>query len=149
MNIEHYSKEINKKLTKLLLTADPDLQAIEQYITNATIFVAKESNVYVGIVVIISTNGQYEIKNIAVLESHQKQGIAKKLVFKAKEYAKNNGALTIIVGTGNSSLSQMALYQKCGFRMKSIEGNFFLKYPEPIFENGIRCIDLVILSAQL
>ncbi|PCI65832.1 MAG: GNAT family N-acetyltransferase [Gammaproteobacteria bacterium] len=149
MNIERYSQEINEELMNLLFIADPDLQTIEKYLPNSTIFVAKESDIFVGIVVIISTGDQYELKNIAVHTSYQNRGIAKKLIFKAKEYAKNNGALTITVGTGNSSLSQLALYQKCGFRMKNIEKNFFLKYPEPIFENGIRCLDLVMLSAKL
>ncbi|PHS15903.1 MAG: GNAT family N-acetyltransferase [Kangiella sp.] len=149
MNIERYSQDINKDLLNLLLTADPDLQAIEEYIANAIIFVAKESTMFIGIVVVTLTNDQYEIKNIAVLKSHQNQGIAKQFIFKAKDYAKDKGALSIIVGTGNSSLSQLALYQKCGFRMKSIEENFFLKYPEPIFENGIRCLDMVMLSAKL
>lgn len=149
MNIQHYSQEINEELMNLLLTAAPDRQTIEAYITNSTIFVAKETGCFIGIVIIISTNDQYEIKNIAVLRSYQNKGIAKELIFKAKNYAKDNGALTINVGTGNSSLSQLALYQKCGFRIKSIEENFFLKYPEPIFENGIRCLDLLILSAKL
>ncbi len=63
--------------------------------------------------------------------------------------AKESGAKILELGTGNSSLSQLALYQKCGFGMHSIETGFFNSYPEPIFENGIRCIDMVRLCTEL
>lgn len=86
---------------------------------------------------------------MAVDESHRGKGIAKELILKAQSYAKEMGAFSIIVGTGNSSLAQLALYQKCGFRMQRIRVDHFLKYPEPIFENGIRCVDMVVLSAKL
>jgi hypothetical protein len=58
-------------------------------------------------------------------------------------------AKALWVGTGNSSLSQLALYQKCGFRIREIESGFFESYPEPIVENGIRCIDMVRLRVDL
>ena len=149
MNIELYCQEITDNLMGLLLLADPDEKVIEDYIGNSAIFVAKESNLIVGVVVITLLDDQYELKNIAVLESHQRKGIAKKLIFKAKDYAKEKGASTIIVGTGNSSLSQLALYQKCDFRMQHIKSNYFEKYSNEILENGIRCLDMVILSAKL
>ncbi|MFT6735800.1 MAG: hypothetical protein ACJAS9_004014, partial [Polaribacter sp.] len=38
------------------------------------------------------------------------------MIEESKRLAKQSGAKIIEVGTGNSSLSQLALYQKCGFR---------------------------------
>lgn len=149
IHIELYCKENTDNLMKLLLMADPDEETIKKYIATSTIFIANDTSELVGVVVITSTQGQYELKNLAVLESHQGKGIAKKLIFKAKNYAKENRANCLVVGTGNSSLSQLALYQKCGFRMQSIEKNYFAKYPEPIVENGINCLDMVVLSAKL
>ena len=73
----------------------------------------------------------------------------KKLINEVKQQAVNQGVKTLIVGTGNSSLSQLGLYQKCGFRLDHIIRDFFKNYPEPIFENGIQCIDMVMLSCQL
>ena len=102
-----------------------------------------------GIAVVVETAGIFELKNIAVLKEYQGQGIAKSIIGKVKQLAKESGVKTLEVGTGNSSLSQLALYQKCGFRMHSIESDFFDSYPEPIFENGIRCIDMVRLRAEL
>lgn len=63
---------------------------------------------------------------------------------------KLTGFHTIEIGTGNSSIQRLALYQKCGFRMASIDHDFFLKhYDEPIYENGIQCMDMVRLSLVL
>ena len=45
--------------------------------------------------------------------------------------------------------AELALYQKCGFRLSGIVTDSFADYPEPIYENGIRCIDMVMLSAKL
>ncbi len=60
------------------------------------------------------------------------------------------GYKTLEVCTGNSSIGQLALYQKCGFRMSGIERDFFIKhYHEPIFENGIQCRDRVRLTQEL
>ncbi|KHF37127.1 putative N-acetyltransferase YvbK [Paenibacillus sp. P1XP2] len=56
----------------------------------------------------------------------------------------------MIVRTGNSSLNQLGLYQKCGFRMVRIERDYFVNnYPEPIFENGIPCRDQIVLELML
>jgi len=149
MDIELYRQKVTDNLMPLLLMADPDVGAIKKYINGSTIFIAKESDILVGIVIITLTDSQYEIKNIAVLESHQEKGIAKKLISKTKNFVRDNGAKAVIIGTGNSSLNQLALYQKCGFRIHSVRKNYFTKYPKPIFENGIRCLDMVILKAEL
>lgn len=43
-----------------------------------------------------------------------------------------------------------ALYQKCGFRIVGIDRDFFTDhYPEPIYENGIWCRDMIRLSIHL
>ena len=149
MNIEAYDKEITPELMDLLLSADPDKKAISSYLPGSVVLVCRDNDIFVSIAVIIETTGVFELKNIAVLTKYQGKGIAKSMINKAKQLAKESGAKTIEVGTGNSSLSQLALYQKCGFRMRSIEPNFFDSYPEPIIENGIRCIDMVRLRAEL
>ena len=57
---------------------------------------------------------------------------------------------TIEVGTGNSSIGQLSLYQKCHFRIIGVDINFFTKhYTKEIFENGIQCIDMIRLSQEL
>jgi ribosomal protein S18 acetylase RimI-like enzyme len=149
MNIEEYEKEITPELMGLLLSADPDDEAILSYLSGSIVLVYRDNDIFVSIAVITKMAGVFELKNLAVLKKYQGKGIAKSMINKSKQLAKESGAKAIEVGTGNSSLSQLALYQKCGFRMHSIKSNFFDSYPEPIIENGIRCIDMVRLRAEL
>ena len=68
----------------------------------------------------------------------------------SEKTSRNLGFQKIIIGTGNSSIGQLALYQKQGFEMERIEKNFFTKnYPEEIIENGILCKHMVILEKTI
>jgi len=149
MKIEPYNQKITAAMMSLLLMADPDEREVKGYLEGATILIAKEGPDLVGIVVLVQRNYEYELINIAVKESHQGKGVAKFLIMEIKALAKKMGATELLVGTGNSSLSQLGLYQKCGFRMSYIKAGFFASYPEPIYENGIRCLDMVVLCAKL
>lgn len=149
MNIQAYTGEITAELMDLLLMADPDKKAVLSYLPASNVLVCKNKNVVVSIAVVINKTEISELKNIAVLPEYQGQGIAKAMINEAKTFARNSGAKAIEVGTGNSSLSQLALYQKCGFRICGVESDFFKSYPEPIFENGILCVDMVRLRAEL
>jgi len=133
----------------LLLMADPNEQEVRSYLKGASILIAKDANILVGIAVLSDRDKTFELVNIAVHESYQCRGIAKSLIMEVKSLAKKQGAIELVVGTGNSSLSQLALYQKCGFRVGYVKTNYFASYPEPIFENGIRCIDMIVLCAKL
>jgi ribosomal protein S18 acetylase RimI-like enzyme len=56
----------------------------------------------------------------------------------------------IQIGTGNSSVKQVGLYQRCGFRITGIDKDFFIKhYSEPIFEDGIQCRDMIRMEQEL
>lgn len=135
----------------LLLQADPSRKLIEEYIHRGTCFIAEVEHQPIGIYVLLPTRPEtMELVNIAVVEDQQGKGIGKKLVLDAIKTAQNMGYKTIEVGTGNSSLGQLALYQKCGFRINSVDVNFFIKhYAEEIFENGIQCRDMIRLSQDL
>ena len=52
------------------------------------------------------------------------------------------------VGTGNSSLRQLSFYQKAGFRISGIIPDYFIGDDPPVFENGIRCIDMIRLRYE-
>ena len=149
MTIELYQQEVTVELMDLLLMADPGEEAIAGYIDDSSIFVAYDSHRMIGVAVLAFEKEKAELMNLAVEESCQGRGVAKELIFKAQDFAKECGVLSMQVKTGNSSLSQIALYQKCGFRMQSIEQGHFQEYPEPIYENGIRCLDRVVLCAKL
>jgi len=136
---------------ELLLNADPSKQLVEGYLQRGTSYVAIDSGEIVGVYVLLPTRpATVELVNVSVREEHQGKGIGKQLVRHAVRQAKEEGYQTIEVGTGNSSVDQLALYQKCGFRMVGIDRDFFLRhYEEPLFENGIQVTDMVRLSQDL
>jgi len=105
----------------------------------------------IGVHVLLPTRPHtIEIVNIAVDEKSQGSGVGKILLQHAIETAKAMGYTTIEIGTGNSSLGQLDLYQKCGFRIVGVDRNFFLRhYEEDIIENGIRCTDMIRLSQDI
>jgi ribosomal protein S18 acetylase RimI-like enzyme len=146
---------------KLLLLADPSRPRVEAYLAAGLCYVAtlaetlpgakRAENTIIGVFVLANTQLHVcELMNIAVAESHQGQGWGKQLVRAAIGEARRLGAEILEVGTGNSSLQQLALYQKCGFRIVGVERDFFKKgYEADIYENGIRCLDMIRLSLAL
>jgi ribosomal protein S18 acetylase RimI-like enzyme len=136
---------------QLLLLADPSQKLVEEYLERGQCFIAKVNNQVIGVYVLLPTRPEtVELVNIAVDEKYQGQGIGKQLVLHAIQTAKLQGYKTIEVGTGNSSMGQLALYQKCGFRITGIDRDFFIRhYTEEIFENGIQCRDMIRLSLDL
>jgi len=136
---------------ELLLLADPSVKLVEEYIKRGECIVGVVNSEMIAVFVLLPTRPEtVEIVNVAVAESKQGQGIGKQMVLYAISYAKLQGYKTIEIGTGNSGVSQLALYQKCGFRMTSIDRDFFIRhYAEPIYENGIQVIDMVRLSQDL
>jgi len=147
--IERISKEAIPK--SLLLLADPSERQIDAYVQRGLTYVAKQEDNIIGVYVILETRPKtMEIMNIAVVEHMQGKGIGKRLLKHAIEAAKEYGVSKLEVGTGNSSVSQLALYQKCGFRIFSIDFDYFSKhYEEEIIENGIVCRDMIRLAMEL
>ncbi|UNK21155.1 GNAT family N-acetyltransferase [Paenibacillus sp. N3/727] len=136
---------------ELLLLADPSEQLVQEYIQRGQCFVAEREEEIVGVYVLLPTRPDtVELVNVAVEESLHGQGIGKQLVNHAVQSARQLGFTTIEVGTGSTGVGQLALYQKCGFRMTSIDRDFFIRhYDEEIYENGMRLYDMVRLSQDL
>ncbi|AKO92622.1 GNAT family N-acetyltransferase [Priestia filamentosa] len=132
----------------LLLLADPSQEKVKEHLEKGVCFVAEEDKKIIGAYILEEKNEKsIELVNIAVKEHLHGKGIGKKLIQHVLQSTKEQGYEIIEVGTGNSSINQLAFYQKCGFRMTGIERNFFLEnYKEPLFENGIRCQDMVRLT---
>lgn len=135
----------------LLLLADPSRKIIEAYLTRAECFVMENQNQLIGAYMLLPTRPEtVELVNIAVQIKFQNKGIGKQLIRHALERAKEQGFQMLEVGTGNSSMSQLAFYQKCGFRITGVDKDFFIEhYEEELMENGIPCRDMIRLSKSL
>ncbi|GGA38981.1 GNAT family N-acetyltransferase [Psychrobacillus lasiicapitis] len=135
----------------LLLLADPSEKLVKQYVERGKCYIAESNEETVGVYVLLPTRPDtVELVNIAVAQHYHGQGIGKVLVRDAIQKAKQYGYKIIEVGTGNSSIGQLALYQKCGFRITGVDKDFFkIHYDEEIVENGIVCVDMIRLAQQL
>ncbi|MDL4839955.1 GNAT family N-acetyltransferase [Aquibacillus rhizosphaerae] len=144
-------KKGEKPPMELLLLADPSKEIVEEHVNKGECFVAEQEQQVIGVYVLLPTRPEtVELVNVSVVEEQHGRGIGKQLVMNAIRIAKTKGYKTIEIGTGNSSIGQLALYQKCGFRIIGVDMDFFVKhYPEEIFENGIQCRDMVRLSQDL
>lgn len=131
----------------LLLEADPSEILVRAYCDSGWCMIGKQDGELIGVYVLLALSETVvEIKNLAVSEGFRDRGYGRQLLEHALGEAAQRGFLFVEIGTGNSSLGQLALYQKCGFRMHEIDPDFFRRnYLEPIFENGIECRDMIRL----
>jgi ribosomal protein S18 acetylase RimI-like enzyme len=144
-------KESEEIPYQLLLLADETKEAIDKYIFDSEIFVLEENNQLIALYAFKTVNSaQIEIKNIAVQTDFQGKGIGSFLLKDAFERTKNLGFRYLLVGTGDASLRQLALYQREGFEKYDVIEDFFIdNYSEPIFENGIQLKDMIMLEKKI
>jgi len=134
----------------LLLLADPSEQRIRRYLIGAHAFVGIKNADPASILVARWRNAdEAEIMNVAVALEHQRTGIGRAMMEFAAEDAKVRGARSVAVGTGNSSLGELRFYQRLGFRVTGVSRDYFADYDPPIFEEGIRCLDMIHLRREL
>ncbi|RYU95727.1 GNAT family N-acetyltransferase [Emticicia agri] len=135
----------------LLLSADPSEEAIEQYLPYSTLYLAHLNDLPVAEYVLYPHNTEdIEIKNIAVDDAFQGRGIGKALLEDAVQRAIDDGYKCLLIGTSNASVGQLYLYQRQGFEISSIKMNFFTdNYPTPLYENGIQCRHMLMLTKVL
>ncbi|MCF8067061.1 MAG: GNAT family N-acetyltransferase [Desulfobacterales bacterium] len=145
------SADIDERIMNLLLYADPSKDMIKNYLPKGICIVGKYRRKPIGVAVLLKVSSAvWELKNIAIAKDYQGKGHGKELLQKTLEEAKGRNAESIEVGTGNSSIDQLAFYQKQGFRISEVIPDFFTDhYEEEIIENGIVCRDMIRLYMDL
>ena len=136
----------------LLLLADPHKESIEKYLSNGTCFIVENDNEDVIGCYVLKSNSpiEVEIVNIAVEERYQGKGIGKQMLNHAIDYAHGCGYTKLAIGTANSSIYQLYLYQKIGFDIDRIEKDHYLHfYPDTLEENGIPTKHKILLTMDL
>ena len=133
-----------------LLMADESEKVVNSYINDGELYAIEQGNGRAGVILFTFHEDKVvELKNMAVHPEYRGKGIGKQVINEAFSVFKERGFHKMIVGTANSSIDNLAFYQKAGFRIKDIKKGFFEKYPEPIFEMGIRARDLVMFEKDL
>ena len=141
-------KNNKKQYLSLLLLADEQENMIDLYLARGTMYALDDNGLKSQCVVTDEGNGVLEIKNIATVPEHQGKGYAKALIdFLVMEYKGKYSVLQ--VGTGDSSLT-VPFYEQCGFVRSHIVPNFFTdNYNHPIYECGVKLVDMVYLQKTL
>ena len=129
--------------------ADPSRERVRSYVEKGVTFAGEENGKIVAAAVVERSGAHFELKNIAVSESHQGTGLGRQLLRHVLRYAANEGARSVVVGTGNSSLRPLAFYQRNGFRITDVVAGFFEDYQPSIVENGIPCRDRIRLTFEI
>lgn len=138
-------KENKKQYLELLLLADEQENMIDRYLDKGKMYVLDDNGVKCECVITDEGNGVLEIKNIATVVEYQGKGYAKALIeFIIEKYKEKYRILQ--VGTGDSPLS-IPFYEKCGFVRSHTIPNFFTdNYDCPIYECGVKLVDMVYLQ---
>lgn len=134
---------------ELLLLGDEQEEMIMKYLDRGRLYVMKKDDT-VCAVCVVTDEGDFtlELKNIAVAEQFQRQGLGRKLIlFIENRFA---GAFRkLILGTGDSPLT-VPFYEKCGFRKCGVIKNFFIdNYDHPIYEAGVQLCDMICFEKEL
>ena len=147
MEIRKVEKD-KKKYLALLLLADEQEDMIDRYLERGTMYVLEDNGLKTECVVTDEGNGILELKNIAVEPAFQSKGYGKALIdFLIQTYKGHYAVLQ--VGTGDSP-STIPFYESCGFRRHHLVKNFFTDhYDHPIYECGVKLVDMVYLQRQL
>lgn len=90
-----------------------------------------------------------EIIYIAMDTSQRGQGYGKTAIRALIDEARHRQVKAVCVGTSNANWPNIAFYQKCGFRMHSVRKDYFKYIEPPIYDDGIKMQDMIMLRYDL
>lgn len=132
---------------EILLLADETIEAIDKYIFDSDVYRVTKSGKTIAAFCLLEVNeSTIEIKNIAVVDNFRNKGVGSEIIDFIKRICKERYS-TIIVGTADNGINQIRFYERNGFEKFDTVKNFFIEnYPDPIYENGIRLKDMILLK---
>ncbi|ADP81938.1 GNAT family N-acetyltransferase [Pseudofrankia inefficax] len=89
-----------------------------------------------------------EILYLAVSADERGKGYGREIVAAIQAELPAHGR-SLLVGTANSALDNIAFYQKCGFRMHAVKPDYFAYVRPPIRDHGIVMRDMIVFRYDL
>lgn len=136
---------LDPKLWELLFLADPDRDMVMKYLPQGEMYALFEGDEPVCQAVMFERDdGQLELKNLATDPAHQRKGYARRLIDQlCARYATRYQ--TLYVGT-----AFYGLYEHMGFSYAYTIPRFFTdNYPEPVYDEGRQCVDMLYFKRTL
>jgi GNAT superfamily N-acetyltransferase len=140
-----------EQLIPILLQAEESESALRWGLKNLVdaVYHADEDGELVGAATMQWRGNPCEIMELAVVPERHGQGIGRLIVAWLIDEARRRGKTAMLVGTANSSIGNVAFYQKVGFRMDHVRKDYFRYYREPVYENGIQIRDMLVFCYDL
>jgi GNAT superfamily N-acetyltransferase len=135
-------------LRSLFELAEDSAAALDAYIDTGDVLVAVDGDAIVAHLQLVDG----EIRNMAVLPSHQRSGVGRALIDAAIRAARAEGRRRLVVATAAADIGNLRFYQRLGFRMLSIERDAFTEaagYDRDLRVDGIPLRDRVWLDLCL
>jgi GNAT superfamily N-acetyltransferase len=154
LRIETYDGP-RENLRSLFELAEDSAAELDSYIDSGRVLVAVSDGEIIGHLQLTGTGDprQAEIKNMAVREDRQGQGVGRLLIQAAIDLATAGAGaesmVTILVATAAADIGNLRFYQRQGFRMRSVERDAFTLatgYPAGLLIDGIELRDRVWLD---
>lgn len=115
----------------------------------STTYLAEDESGVIGAAMLRWDHSDAEIDYIAVAADRRGRGLGKQMIAALVAEARSRGTTALLVGTANSSLGNIAFYQKCGFRMDHIRRDYFSYLAQPVIEDGIPVRDMIMFRLAL
>ncbi len=140
-----------KPLIPLLLLAEESKSALQWSLNHMSdsVYRMDDDDRLVGAATMQWRNNPCELMELAIDEVQQGHGYGKLLVAWLLDEARRRGKQQMLVGTANSSINNIAFYQKCGFRMDHVRQDYFWYYRTPHYENNIQIRDMLVFRYDL
>jgi len=90
-----------------------------------------------------------EILYIEVAAALRGRGYGKQIMQALQDEMRSRGGRSLLVGTANAALENIAFYQKCGLRMYEIRRDYFAYIQPPVLEHGIVLRDMLVFRYDL
>ena len=153
IRIEVYSGP-RDSLRVLFELAEDSAAELDSYIDDGRVLVAVSGGEVIGHLQLTGAGDpcQVEIKNMAVREECQGQGVGRRLVQAAVDLAAAEAVTTLLVATAAADIGNLRFYQRQGFRMRSVERDAFTPatgYPPGLRIDGIELRDRVWLDREV
>jgi len=138
-------------LISLLLLAEPSERGLRWGLTNLVdeVYRMDDGDQLIGAATMRWDGDECELQELAIAPERQGQGLGKQLIEFLVAEAEQRGKQCMVVGTANASISNIAFYQKAGFRMDHVRQDYFRYYTTPVYENGIQIRDMLVFRRDL
>ncbi|HSH81647.1 MAG TPA: GNAT family N-acetyltransferase [Herpetosiphonaceae bacterium] len=151
VTIREASDDEIKQLIPVLLQAEESRPALLWSIANLVdaVYRMDDGGSLVGAATVKWREDPCEIMELAIVPERHGQGLGRQLMTWLIEEARRRRKKTLLVGTANSSIGNIAFYQKCGLRMDHVRRDYFRYYRRPVYENGIQIRDMLVFRYDL